>query len=147
MASVISRIIGVITRQGFPCLFHLLTGLYCPGCGGTRAFRALLAGNLLLSIRYHPLVAYMAVVLTAELVSFGVSRAAKNPRYYLGHEKFLVYTGAAIALANWVYKNYMLVVRGVDLLPAALSRMNEGGTGSNGMETGANGDGAGTKTR
>ena len=61
MASVISRIIGVITRQGFPCLFHLLTGLYCPGCGGTRAFRALLAGNLLLSIRYHPLVAYMAV--------------------------------------------------------------------------------------
>ena len=113
MASVISRIIGVITRQGFSCLFHLLTGLYCPGCGGTRAFRALLAGNLLLSIRYHPLVAYMAVVLT----SFGVSRAAKNPRYYLGHEKFLVYTGAAIALVNWVYKNYMLVVRGVDLLP------------------------------
>ena len=110
MASVISRIIGVITRQGFPCLFHLLTGLYCPGW-------ALLAGNLLLSIRYHPLVAYMAVVLTAELVSFGVSRAAKNPRYYLGHEKFLVYTGAAIALVNWVYKNYMLVVRGVDLLP------------------------------
>lgn len=78
MASVISRIIGVITRQGFPCLFHLLTGLYCPGCGGTRAFRALLAGNLLLSIRYHPLVAYMAVVLTTELVSFGVSRAAKT---------------------------------------------------------------------
>ena len=74
-------------------------------------------GNLLLSIRYHPLVAYMAVVLTAELVSFAVSRAAKNPRYYLGHEKLLVYTGAAIALVNWVYKNYMLVVRGVDLLP------------------------------
>ena len=94
MASVISRIIGEITRQGFPCLFHLLTGLYCPGCGGTRAFRALLAGNLLLSIRYHPLVAYMAVVLAAELVSFAVSRAAKNPRYYLGHEKLLVYIGA-----------------------------------------------------
>lgn len=117
MASLISRITGELTRQGFPCLFHLLTGLYCPGCGGTRAVRALLASNLLLSIQYHPLVAYMAVVLTAELVSFGVSRAAKNPRYYLGHEKLLVYTGAAIVLVNWVYKNYMLVVRGVDLLP------------------------------
>ena len=103
---------------GLNCaLCSMRLGGYCPGCGGTRAFRALLAGNLLLSIRYHPLVAYMAVVLTAELVSFGVSRAAKNPRYYLGHEKFLVYTGAAIALVNWVYKNYMLVVRGVDLLP------------------------------
>ena len=117
MASIISRITGEIIRQGFTCQFHLLTGLYCPGCGGTRALRALLSGNLLLSIRYHPLVAYMAVVLAAELASFAVSRAAKNPRYYLGHEKFLVYTGAAIALVNWVYKNYMLVVRGVDLLP------------------------------
>ena len=118
MASVISRIIGVITRQGFPCLFHLLTGLYCPGCGGTRAFRALLAGNLLLSIRYHPLVAYMAVVLTAELVSFGVSRAAKNPRLYLGHEAFFIYTATDLVLANWLFKNYMLAVRGIDLLPA-----------------------------
>ena len=79
--------------------------------------RALLQGDIFLSIQYHSLVFYAAVVIGAELVSRVISRAAKNPRYYLGHEKFLVYTGAAIALANWVYKNYMLVVRGVDLLP------------------------------
>ena len=50
------------------------------------------------------------------LCTFGYAKC-ENPRYYLGHEKLLVYTGAAIALVNWVYKNYMLVVRGVDLLP------------------------------
>ena len=36
--------------QGFPCLFHLMTGLYCPGCGGTRAVRALFRGDLAMSL-------------------------------------------------------------------------------------------------
>ena len=28
-----------------PCLFYRVSGLYCPGCGGTRAIRALLEGD------------------------------------------------------------------------------------------------------
>lgn len=29
-----------------PCVFHKLTGLYCPGCGNTRALAALLHGDI-----------------------------------------------------------------------------------------------------
>ena len=29
-----------------PCIFNKVTGLYCPGCGITRAIRALLKGNI-----------------------------------------------------------------------------------------------------
>lgn len=29
-----------------PCPFHWLTGLYCPGCGATRALHALVHGDL-----------------------------------------------------------------------------------------------------
>ena len=89
-------IIEWMTRQGFPCLFHLLTGLYCPGCGGTRAVRAMMAGNLGMSFQYHPLVLYTAAVLTLELVSLAISKAAKNPRLYLGHETLFVYIAAGI---------------------------------------------------
>lgn len=56
--------------QGFPCLFHLLTGFYCPGCGGTRAIRLLLRGQFLKSMQYHPFVPYAAVAAAAELVIF-----------------------------------------------------------------------------
>ena len=37
------------------CPFHRLTGLHCPGCGGTRAFFAFLKGDLALSWRKNPL--------------------------------------------------------------------------------------------
>ncbi len=34
-----------------PCFFHELTGLYCPGCGTTRAGRALLHLDFLTAVR------------------------------------------------------------------------------------------------
>ena len=37
------------------CLFHEVTGLFCPGCGNTRALHALLHGQILVSLRYNPL--------------------------------------------------------------------------------------------
>ena len=107
-----------IFRQGFPCLFKLLTGLYYSGCGGDESGAGLLQGDIFLSIQYHSLVFYAAVVIGAELVSRVISRAAKNPRLYLGHEAFFIYTATGLVLANWLFKNYMLAVRGIDLLPA-----------------------------
>lgn len=37
------------------CPFYVLTGLYCPGCGSLRATHYLLHGNLIESMRNHPL--------------------------------------------------------------------------------------------
>jgi hypothetical protein len=44
-------------KQGyFPaCLFHSLTGLNCPGCGGTRAAHELLHGHLLRALHDNAL--------------------------------------------------------------------------------------------
>lgn len=45
-----------------PCSLYSLTGICCPGCGGTRAVESLLRGQWLQSARYHILVPYTAVV-------------------------------------------------------------------------------------
>lgn len=67
-------------RQGSPCLFRSLTGLYCPGCGGTRALRFLLKGDVLRSLWYHPLVGYMAVVVAAEFGEWVIRRWGRGRR-------------------------------------------------------------------
>ena len=38
-----------------PCPFYKLTGLYCPGCGATRAAHCLLHGQVATAFDYNPL--------------------------------------------------------------------------------------------
>ena len=63
-------LLGAMERyQSFlpPCLFHELTGLYCTGCGSTRAVAALLHGDLAMAWRQNPL-----LLLTLPWVAYGV---------------------------------------------------------------------------
>lgn len=41
------------TGWGIPCLFHLVTGKLCPGCGISRMFMALARGDILMAARYN----------------------------------------------------------------------------------------------
>lgn len=100
-----------------PCMFQKLTGLYCPGCGGTRAVKHLLGGDFLLSIQYHPFVLYTAVAVFLTVSTWILSKLLKRPGLYFGRIDKLAYVGVAVVLVNWIFKNYMLVVKGIDLLP------------------------------
>ncbi|WP_313580862.1 DUF2752 domain-containing protein [Lacrimispora sp.] len=110
--NLLKRIFGL----GLPCLFHSLTGLYCPGCGGTRAVRSLLRGDLRMSFQYHPLVLYAVLILFLELILWAV-KGRKIPFEHKKRARILILAGAAIVAANWIFKNYMLVIKGIDLLP------------------------------
>ena len=63
------------TRHGFypRCMFHTLTGLDCPGCGGLRALHQLLHGNVAAAFALNPLVP----LLPAALIGTVVIRAAR----------------------------------------------------------------------
>jgi hypothetical protein len=52
------------------CLLHDWTGLYCPGCGSTRAVHAMLHLQFLTAIRFNPL-----AVAAAPFVGYRIGRA------------------------------------------------------------------------
>lgn len=41
---------------GIPCIFFEITGLYCPGCGITRAIISLIKLDFIQAFRYNPLI-------------------------------------------------------------------------------------------
>ena len=111
------EIFWLMKNLRFPCLFFLWTGLYCPGCGGTRAVRALCSGRLLVSALYHPLVPYCALVAGWFAFSWLLYWKTKNPRYrrYLGNS--YVYAGAGLIAVNFLVKNLLLVFFKFDTRP------------------------------
>ena len=100
-----------------PCLFLSLTGLYCPGCGGTRAIRFLLQGQLIKSLLYHPLVPYTAVLGGWYLISHTVELVSKG-KYPVGmrYRDVYLYGALGLVLINWTVKNLFILLCGIHLL-------------------------------
>ncbi|HEX5221122.1 MAG TPA: DUF2752 domain-containing protein [Verrucomicrobiae bacterium] len=46
------------------CMFHKLTGLNCPGCGGLRALHQLTHGNFVTAFHYNPLLMVLLPFIT-----------------------------------------------------------------------------------
>lgn len=98
-----------------PCSLHSMTGLYCPGCGGTRACYALMQGHILDSIILHPMVFYFVAGYVIYMLSHlldiltgGKVRGCYFCPYYW-------YVGIGILLIQFVVKNVALMA-GKDLL-------------------------------
>ena len=68
------------THSFFPtCMFHAATGLYCPGCGATRALYALLHGNFLLALKDNALFMATLLVLAGWSARFIFRRSKRQP--------------------------------------------------------------------
>ena len=94
----------------FPvCSMYHLTGYYCPGCGGTRAVRALFRGDLATSFCYHPFVLYaffmFAGFLSTSTLPYVFHR--KMP-FQLKLRPVHFYLAAVLVLGNWAVKNLLI---------------------------------------
>ena len=86
------------------CFIRELFGVYCPGCGGTRAVWALLHGQILMSLRYHPVVVYTVVVTLYHLIF------RKKPKI-----KYL-FIALGIIILNCIVKNILLLVFHIEMI-------------------------------
>ena len=92
-----------------PCMLHQLTGLYCPGCGGTRAVMALIKGRCLSSFFYHPVVLYSFLLAAYFMISNTIQLCGKG-RWNIGmkYKDRYLYILIGILLGNWVVQNIFI---------------------------------------
>ena len=100
-----------------PCMFHRVTGYYCPGCGGTRATYALLHGKIITSLYYHPIVVYGVVVGGWFMISQTIERLSQGKlRIGMRYRDLYLWIALTIAIVNCLVKNLVLAITGIALL-------------------------------
>ncbi len=95
-------------HNGIPCILHTTTGIYCPGCGGTRSLIALLTGHPIKSLLLHPIV----IILIVELIALFVRRV-RIGRFFI--HKWEVVMILTILTVQWIAKDVLLLF-GIDII-------------------------------
>ncbi len=97
------------------CFFWKVLGLYCPGCGGTRAVDALLHGKIISSLWYHPLVVYTVVIFGGFMVTHTMQKLSiLHIKGWKFHNWYL-YGALGVVIVNWVLKNVLLLAFDITL--------------------------------
>jgi hypothetical protein len=91
------------------CVFHRLTGLQCPGCGGLRAAHHLLHGEVMTAFRFNPLF----VLAVPFAMWMGVRRLVRGPRAVPvspGVQTRWGWAAFVILLVFWIVRNLPLEI-------------------------------------
>lgn len=95
--------------QGMPgCVFQTVLGLYCPGCGGTRAFWALFRGDILKAIYYHPGAIYGVGLYLVYFISQSLMRISKGKLRGMKFCPMYLYIMLGIIVLNFIVRNVLL---------------------------------------
>lgn len=88
-----------------PCIFRTVTGLYCPGCGSTRALARCLHLDLPGAFSYNPLVVLALPYLAWHLVIFLRNALTDRPPTPAKTRPALILTITILVLLFWVARN------------------------------------------
>lgn len=103
---VIAIILGILFiyillkyNIGIPCIFHKLTGFYCPGCGMTRAFISLIKLDIYQAFRYNMLV----IIFVPFFIIYGVNKYILKNKYKI--PRFIFYILLVITILFAILRN------------------------------------------
>jgi hypothetical protein len=107
----VAALVGLLLYLGlFPCAFATVFGVPCPGCGSTRAVRALLEGDVHGAVLIHPVAPFTAALLAALVARAVLGHARGEPSAALGTSRFdalllkLLLVCAIASLALWLLR-------------------------------------------
>ena len=95
-----------------PCFFQKYLGIYCPGCGGTRALIHFLQGRMIESAWYHPLVVYGAGMYSVFMISHTLRKLHIIKKGMKFREGYL-YGALVILVLNFLLKNILKFCFGI----------------------------------
>ena len=94
-----------IAFGGVECGFYKFIHMYCPGCGGTRAFYHLMHGHIFTSFIMNPFVIYTIV----DYIIFMINTILVKTTKKLGFAGFpvtgTIYAGIIILFGQWIVRN------------------------------------------
>lgn len=117
-AIVYFKIYGTHILTRFPkCTMYAVSGLYCPGCGGTRALFAFFRGQWLRAFVFHPIVPYAFILGGWFMLSQTIQRLSKD-KFEIGlhFRPIYLWIALAIILVNWIVKVALILICGIHLL-------------------------------
>lgn len=96
----------------FNCLIYDKFGIYCPGCGCTRALVYLFQGDILKSLYYNPTVLYTVIVLIIYISTTTIAKLLKktDSKYVLKYNPVLIYIGIFILIGTCIVKNLLKLI-------------------------------------
>lgn len=98
------------------CVFNRLTGFYCPGCGGTRAFIYLIHGNIIKSLIYYPFVPYAVTVGLIFYISQTLRFITHGRIKGVHFRNCFITIGIVLIAGNWIIKNLLLGIWNIEVM-------------------------------
>lgn len=90
----------IMWKTGVTCVFLHFFGIPCPGCGMTRALRAVLRLDFIEALHYNPLIYCMPYVFAYIFLDFKHKKV---------HNKIIKIIGV-LAIVNWIYSIFKILV-------------------------------------
>ncbi len=114
MYTIFNKLQTALILGHLPCPVHSLTGFYCPGCGGTRAFLSLIHGHVIVSFIQNPMTIY---IIAAFIINIGQYAFAKKKGLHNAYAFNTAWLWVALVLMiiNCIIKNIALY-NGFDII-------------------------------
>jgi len=97
------------------CPAHTFFGIYCPGCGGTRAIKSILTGHWIQAFICNPAVtlfSFLFVIYDVRILMAILYNCPTLP----WPKRWMWISLSAIFLVNFLIRNYFLLFQGIDYL-------------------------------